>query len=403
MDRVTVVHIITKLELGGAQENTLFTVAHLSRIKYDPMLISGTDGMLVEDARKLTGVGLFLIPELVREIRPLKDFIAFLKMVGVLRRLQQGKWSRGGNNHHDIIVHTHSSKAGILGRWAAKIAGVACIVHSVHGFSFHKYQPSLVRAFYIFMERLTACITTAFIVVSNANREEGIQRKIFTADKVSLIRSGIDIGSFQAVNCDKMAIRAGVGIEKNGPLVAMIACFKPQKAPLDFIRVARLVLDDLHEVQFLLVGDGVLRPRIEALINELGMSAQVHLAGWRRDIPQIMHSIDVLVLTSLWEGLPRVIPQAMAAGIPVVASDVDGSGEAIRDGVNGFILHPGDIAGMAGKVIYLLKHPEQAHAMGAKGRGMVEEYDSWKMVEQQEKLYASLMRTNGIEDHCLCL
>ena len=115
-----------------------------------------------------------------------------------------------------------------------------------------------------------------------------------------------------------------------------------------------------------------------------------------------MHSIDVLVLTSLWEGLPRVIPQAMAAGVPVVASDVDGSSEAIRDGVNGFLLPPRDREGMASKIMYLLTHPEDARAMGEKGRAMVEEYDIWGMVEQQEKLYSNIIATHCIEDRRLC-
>ncbi|MCK5256627.1 MAG: glycosyltransferase, partial [Deltaproteobacteria bacterium] len=141
MDKTTVVHIITKLELGGAQQNTLFTVANLERRKYEPVLISGTDGILVEDVKKLKDVKVYLIPELVREIRPFKDVIAFLKIRRILRDLKPLS---------TIIVHTHSSKAGILGRWAARVAGINLIIHSVHGFSFNGYQPSFLRAFYIF-------------------------------------------------------------------------------------------------------------------------------------------------------------------------------------------------------------------------------------------------------------
>ena len=189
-------------------------------------------------------------------------------------------------------------------------------------------------------------------------------------------------------------MRRTLGVDDRVPLVAMIACFKPQKAPLDFIRVAKVVLDEMSDVHFLLVGDGVLRPAIEKLIRELEIRDNILLAGWRRDIPAIMQCIDLLVLTSLWEGLPRVLPEAMASGIPVVASKVNGSPEAIKDGVNGYLLPPRAIREMAQKVIELLQDPQKASAMGEKGRELVQEFDIWKMVQQQEILYANLFN-NG--------
>jgi len=206
MGKIKVVHIITKLELGGAQENTIFTVKHLDRGSYEPVLISGTEGILVEEARTLEGVSIHLIPELVREIRPLKDVRALLKMRSILRKLQQEVTRESAGMPPHIIVHTHSSKAGILGRWAARLAGIKLTVHSVHGFSFNDFQPSLVRAFYICLERITARITTCFIAVSDANREEGIQSGIFTDNNVSLIRSGIDIGRFQVSMNDSILV-----------------------------------------------------------------------------------------------------------------------------------------------------------------------------------------------------
>ena len=403
MGKVTVVHIITKLELGGAQQNTLFTVSHLNPERYEPVLISGTEGLLVEEAKQLNRVRFFLIPELVREIRPFKDMMAFLKIAGVLRAIKQHVQSNAGNAQNDIVVHTHSSKAGILGRWAARLTGIRHIVHTVHGFSFHAFQPPLVRAFYIFLERLTASITRAFILVSRANMEEGLQERIFTTDKAVLIRSGIDISEYQSVQCDRMAVRASLGITNGGPVVAMVACFKPQKAPLDFVKTARLVIDEHERVEFLLVGDGVLRSNIKELAEELKISDKVHLAGWRKDVPEIMNSIEILVLTSLWEGLPRVLPQAMAAGVPVVASDVNGSREAIHDGVNGFIIEPHDIQGMARRILYLLKHPDVARSMGKKGTEMVREFDIWKMLKQQELLYSSLTGSKCTGDRGQCL
>jgi glycosyltransferase involved in cell wall biosynthesis len=139
------------------------------------------------------------------------------------------------------------------------------------------------------------------------------------------------------------------------------------------------------------------------MAEKLEISDKVHLAGWRKDVPEIMNSIEILVLTSLWEGLPRVLPQAMAAGVPVVASDVNGSREAIRDGVNGFIMEPHDIQGMARKILYLLKHPEVARSMGEKGTEMVREFDIWKMLRQQELLYSSLTGAKCIGERGQCI
>ena len=384
MDKTTVVHIITKLELGGAQQNTLFTVANLERRKYEPVLISGTEGILVEDAKKLKDVKVCLVPELVREIRPFKDVISFLKIRRILKELKKP--------FSNIIVHTHSSKAGILGRWAARVAGINLIIHSVHGFSFNDYQPSFLRAFYIFTERVTSLVTTRFIAVSKSNIGKGVAERIFSKDKAVLIRSGIDIREFQEVKGDRMKKKEELGADARCPLVAMIACFKTQKSPLDFVKIARIVSDNISEIRFLLVGDGVLRSEIEELIKKLGMEDKIFLLGWRNDIPGILSCIDVLVLTSLWEGLPRVFPQAMASGVPVVATEVDGAPEAIKNGLNGFLLPPKDIDAMAEKVIYLIRHPEKAQELGEKGKDLVAEFDIWKMLAQQEELYASLLK-----------
>lgn len=391
MNRTKVVHIITKLDLGGAQQNTLFTVAHLARSRYDPVLISGTNGLLVEDAKKLDDVKVYLLTELVREIRPIKDLIALFKIRNILKELKKDNVKEESESNSQIIVHTHSVKAGVLGRWAAYMAGVKIIISSIHGFSFNDYQPSLVRAFYIYLEKLTSIITTKFVAVSNADIEKGIRNKIFTKDKVRLIRSGIDISRFMNKNHNRLRKRKELGIEVEIPVVAMIACFKPQKSPLDFVKVAKIISDEIPDACFLIVGDGVIRSKIENLIEKISMEDKIILLGWRRDIPEILSCIDILVLTSLWEGLPRVFPQAMASGIPVVATEVDGAPEAIKNGVTGFLLQPRDIKGMAERIISLIRNPDRAREMGEEGRKSVGEFDIWKMVEQQEELYTSLL------------
>ncbi|HUT85106.1 MAG TPA: glycosyltransferase family 4 protein [Thermodesulfobacteriota bacterium] len=386
MKRIKVVHIITKLELGGAQENTLFTVAHLDRSRFEPFLISGNEGILAEEAQRIGGVKTYLLPDLVREISLLHDTRAFTETVRTLKEIRSS-----GDKNARLIVHTHSSKAGIIGRWAAKTAGAEAIIHTYHGFGFNDYQPWLVKWFYILLEWLTSRITTRFICVSEANREKGIALGLFREDQTALIRSGIDLERFASPQKSREETRKELGIPLDTPLATMIACFKPQKAPLDFVRVAGLVKKEMPHVRFLMVGDGILRNEIEQARRECGVEQELILPGWRRDIPEILNATDCLVLTSLWEGLPRVFPQAMCLGLPVVATRVDGATDVISDNVNGFLLPPRDCEGMAQKVLYLLKNPDRAKEMGERGRAQVKEFDSHTMVKQQEELYFSLV------------
>ncbi len=380
MKAAKVIHLITKMELGGAQQNTIFTVSNLDPKKFDTFLIAGKGGELSDEANQLKNI--FTATSLIREIKPFRDIKALIQIIRIIKHIQKLP-----PLNLPIIVHTHSSKAGILGRWAARIAAVPIIVHSVHGFGFNDWQPAYLRKALICAEKFTSIFTSRFIAVSMANKKQGIDLKIFTPEKVQIIRSGIDILNFCKPVKTRHQVRKNLGIPENAPLVGMIACLKPQKAPLDYVKVCCLVKQKIPDAHFLLTGDGTLRPEVEKKISELHLNTCFHLTGWRRDIPDILHAIDVLALTSLWEGLPRVLPQAMSAGIPIVATKVDGSPEAVKDNVNGFLVLPGDVPEIAKKITFLLLNPEKARSMGRKGLGMVEEFDIFKMVRDQEDLY----------------
>lgn len=383
------VHIITKLELGGAQENTLFTLSHLDRKNFEPYLITGKEGLLVEEALQIDGVTTYLVPDLIREVRPLTDLKGFFSIFKLLKKIKSNSLSS-----EKLIVHTHSSKAGIIGRWAARIVKADAIIHTYHGFGFNDYQPFLVKWFYIYLEKITASITSRFICVSQANQNKGIKLGLFKGDKSLLIRSGIDLERFSNPQKTREQVRKELNIPLDTPLVTMVACFKPQKAPLDFVKVAALIKKELPLSQFLLVGDGILRKEIEELRGRLNLNNELHLPGWRRDIPEILNASDCLILTSLWEGLPRVFPQAMCLGLPIVATRVDGATDVIIDGENGFLLNPHDLQGMAEKTVYLLKNPAIAKNMGATGKERIREFDCWIMLRQQEELYNSLLTSS---------
>jgi glycosyltransferase involved in cell wall biosynthesis len=316
--RERVLHVITQLELGGAQQNTLYTCAHLDRGRYEPVLACGVGGYLDDEARALPDVPVHFLASLVRPVRPHRDAAAVASLVRLMRRLRPG------------IVHTHSSKAGILGRWAAWIASVPRVVHSIHGFGFHDGQSPVVRGAYVAVERAVSGFTDAFIAVSHANREEGIARGIFTPQRCRVIRSGIDLSRFRASRARRGELRRELGLGPEAPLVGMIACLKPQKAPGDFVEVARRVLAEEPRATFVLAGDGELRGEVEEGVARIpGGAERIKLLGWRRDTDRIVADLDVLLLTSRWEGLPRVLPEAMAAGLPVVATAVNGSPEAV--------------------------------------------------------------------------
>jgi glycosyltransferase involved in cell wall biosynthesis len=379
-----VVHVITKLELGGAQENTLFTVANLDRRRFQAALLHGPGGILDAEAAALPETHRETMPHLIREIRPASDLLAYRE----LRRSLDGiRKSFGG----PMIVHTHSSKAGILGRFAARAAGAAAVVHSIHGYGFHDRQAWPVRRAYIALEKMAAGATDAFIAVSRANLEEGLRLGLFPPGKATLIRSGFPLDRFARPARDIAALRGELGIPPGAPVVGMVACLKPQKAPEDFVEAAARVVGRFPEARFLLVGDGELRPAVEAAVRRRGLQRNMLLTGWRRDVPDLMHLMDVVVLTSRWEGLPRVVPQAMAAGKPVVATAVNGTPEAVADGVTGFLAAAGDVATIADRVARLLADPAMALLMGDEGRRRVSEFDAASMVRLQEELYDRLL------------
>jgi glycosyltransferase involved in cell wall biosynthesis len=376
----TICHIITKLELGGAQEVALYAVSHLDRTRYRPVLVAGPGGLLTEEARRLPGVQTIIVPSLGRRVHAVSDVLAFVHLVALLRRLQPA------------IVHTHSSKAGILGRWAAWCARTPLILHTVHGFGITPDQSGWIQHLFIMLERITGWITTHWITVADIDARKGRQWRLFK-ENVSTIRPGIDPGPFRHRPSPeaRARLRNELGIGSGEYLIGTVACLKPQKAPEDVIAVAKLVCSRMREARFVIIGDGILRPRLEALIAREGLEDKVRLAGWRRDVPQAMGCLDLLLLTSRWEGLPRVMLEAAAAGLPIVATRVGGAEEAVvrRDRVR--LCAAGDIAGLAAGIESLLQaRPGTMQVSGAENP-LPKEFHIEEMVKQYHSLYDRLL------------
>jgi glycosyltransferase involved in cell wall biosynthesis len=384
--RARVVHVITLLEWGGAQENTLYTVERLDPGRYDRVLVAGEGGMLDDRARRIPDLRVVLLDDLVREVRPLRDGKAFLALRSVLR---EEKRTAGSN---PLIVHTHSSKAGILGRAAARATGADAIVHSIHGFGFHDGQARPVRALFVGLERLASRWTDAFVAVSEENIRTGVQEGIFRRGRCRLIRSGFDTARFLAGS--REAGRRILGIPEGVPVVGTVAVFKPQKAPLDFVETARRVASMVPGSRFVMVGDGELRGGAERAVAAMGMSARFSFLGWRLEVPDLLAAFDVFLLPSRWEGLPKVVPQAMILGCPVVATAVDGIREIVDPGVDGVLAAPGDVEALARGVEDILSGRLRLDAAGKRER-LVREFDQAEMVRAQERLYAEILAGKG--------
>ena len=303
---VHVIHLITRLIVGGAQENTIYTAALLDKTRYQVEIISGpqtgSEGSLIEETR-LQQIPLIILPELRREISPLNDFKAFFKIIRILRQ------------KNCAILHTHSSKAGILGRLAGRAAGVPILVHTVHGWSFHDYMSSIVRNIYILLERWTARFTDALVVVTRQDIEKGLHAGIGKPEQYRLIRSAIPLETFNSRANDRLGARQRLGISLDAIVIGNVGRFSPQKNPLDWARVAGIVGRQNPKVHFLLTGDGPLRGELETQLEREGIAGRTTLTGLRRDIPQMMAAMDIFLLTSLWEGLPARHPTSHGNGL----------------------------------------------------------------------------------------
>ena len=384
--KVRVAHLVTRLDLGGAQQNTLYTASHLDPELFDVDVLCGPGGMLDEEARRLAAAHdrpfrLRFFPNLVRDVSPVDDARAFFQLT---------VWLRETRPH---VVHTHSSKAGILGRLAARAAGVPVVIHTYHGFGFHDRQKPAVKAFYVALERACVRASDWTLFVSEDNRRYAEAHGLARPGRCSILRSGVKLSELPAPLADRGRKKADLGCGMHKPLVSSIGNLKPQKNPEGFVRVAARCLAKFPNARFLFVGDGELRSRVEAQVIAAGLHGKVLFPGWRRDTAEILAASDVFALTSHWEGLPRALVEAMKTGLPCVAYAVDGVRDLLRDGENGRLVEADDEAGMAECIAELLEQPDKAKELGrAAAKSIGKEFDIDAMVRAQESLYTSLLR-----------
>lgn len=376
---VRVAHVITKLAVGGAQESALVTCEGLDVQRFAQVLFTGVEedgeGTLFAEAER-RGVQVSLAPELVRTIRPLHDLMAARALAERLR-----SWGAE-------VVHTHSSKAGIVGRLAALQLGLPA-VHSVHGWSFNDEMASSARRAVVLAERWAARHTDALVVEATPDLQKGLDASIGRREQYHLIRNGVDLRGLVRNDEAGRRFRAELGVDRRSTLVGTIGRLADQKAPLAMVdAVARLVADGL-DIHFVWVGDGSLRGATEAAVAEAGLSTRFHLVGVRRDVVAALSAFDVFALSSLWEGLPRTITEAMAVGVPVAATAVDGCAEIIVDEEHGLLVPPRQPLALAVAIERLATDPVLAKVCASQGQGRVQGWDQTLMLDKLGALYGT--------------
>ncbi len=386
---IRVLHIITRMIVGGAQENTLLSVIGLDAMpEYEVTLMSGIDkgreGELLSMAREKCR--LIVVPEMGRSINPLSDLTAFLKIYRLIRK---------GRYH---IVHTHSSKAGVLGRVAAWLARTPIIVHTLHSLVFHDYQPWFINKSWRGIKKMCAPITDFFISVSQIIVDKAVAAGVDKPEKFRTIYSGMELDWFLNAKFDSRKVRREFGIPEDAPVVGKIARLFPLKGHDQLMDAAPEIVKRVPDVRFFLVGDGILLEHLQKRARDYGILENFVFAGLidRERIPEMISAMDVVVHTSLREGLARVLPQALAMGKPCVSFDIDGAPEVVINDKTGYLVEAYDNKRLAESISRLLKDANLRAQMGENGRRHVDPmFRAETMVKEIAEVYDMLLNQHS--------
>jgi len=377
-ESLRVLNVITHADVGGATEAALNACAYVDKERFTARLVCGPkpdeEGDAGHRASEL-GVEVITIPTLVRSIDPPRDLRALRALRGLFRATRPD------------IVHTHSSKAGFLGRLAARRERVPAVIHTVHGWSFHDFMPRRNRALFVGVERLAARWTDRIVTVSQSDRDKGLAAGIRPRGVYSVIHELNDLEPFLGADEDAGRTRADLGLPPDAPVIGTVGRLSDQKDPTTFVRAANAVVAEVPEARFVMVGHGPLRRQAERLVADLGLQDRFLFTGARNDVPTILRSFDVFLLTSLWEGMPLVIPQAMACGVPVVASTADGNRELIREGENGLLAPPRSPDEFARAVVRLLRDKALRDRVVERGTETAQGFTLARTIPRLEALY----------------
>jgi glycosyltransferase involved in cell wall biosynthesis len=389
--RKKILHIITRLDMGGSAQNTLQTCKKLSG-KYETILVHGLsyesrmtdlERRIIEagvEEVKAQGVKVIPLPSMVRSIRPVKDFRALFFLAWLIFKEKPD------------IVHTHSSKAGILGRLAAKIAGVPYIVHTPHGHVFYGHFGILASKIFLWVERIFSKFTDRMVALTDGERNDYIKLSVCPPQRVFKIHSGVDLEQFMQPNGNRVEKKRSLGLDQNGTVIGFVGWLLPIKGPAYLLKAMAHIWPEHPAASLVMVGKGELDVDLRAQALKMNANGKVKFLGWREDVHEIIPIFDLLVLPSLNEGMGRVLVEAMAAGKPVVASEVGGIPDLVKHGETGYLVRPADERALANGIKKLLNDPERAQQMGQRGKEYCRQFSLEAMIAKLDDLYSDLIR-----------
>jgi len=402
MDNFKIIRIIARLNIGGPAIHTILLSHELDKIGYKTILVKGTEAQTEGDMMYLAeskDVKPVVISELGREIGFKNDLVAFYKLYKLIK------------SEKPDIVHTHTAKAGFLGRIAAWLAGVPVILHTFHGHVLKGYFGRLKSWLFIQIEKMLTCISTRIITLSDELKMELIDMGVGKEKKIEVIPLGLELRPFLEKNLPTLPLPRGgkggfigefkkeLGLSEDSILIGIVGRLVPIKGHRYFLEAAAAINAELKvkseklKVVFVIIGDGELRQELEDYTKELGIVDNIIFTGFRQDLPNIYADLDVVVLSSINEGTPVSIIEAMAAGKPVVATNVGGVPSLVKDGVNGLLIKPQDVNALTEAILKLLRDPDLRQKMGKEGQQNVFPlYDISQLVKRVDSLYSSLTK-----------
>lgn len=381
-----VMHIITRMIVGGAQENTLYNCMDLIRNHGDDVLLvtgptEGPEGKLLAQA-DTQGLEVKIAGSLIRAIHPQQDWLARNQLMQIIRA-----WK-------PEVVHTHSAKAGLLGRSAAWAAQVPCVVHSVHGAPFHPFQNAASRWFFIQCERWAAKRCHHMICVADAMTDLLVDARVAQRSMFTTVYSGMNVDPFVHAGQVRESVRKQLGFQDTDIVFGKIARLFHLKGHEYVIEAAKQVCALNPHIKFLFVGDGILRASFEKQIASCGLSDRFCFVGLvpPDQVPRYIGAMDVLIHMSLREGLARALPQALIAGKPAISYDIDGAREVVIDNETGYLLPPKDIQGLAAAILKLAADSPLRQKLGKRGSELfTEQFRHENMTRKIRSIYANLL------------
>lgn len=382
-ERIRVVRIIARLNVGGPAIHATILTQRLDPSRYASTLVAGAEDPGEGNYLALRGEtlpDLVHLPELGRSIRAGQDLVTLRKLIGIIRRVRPH------------IVHTHTAKAGAVGRLAAMICRVPVIVHTYHGHVLHGYFSPLKTRVFVGIEQALARGSTRLLTVTDKVRDDLLGRRIGRADQYTVVPLGLDLDRFQQAAARRGELRRELGVSAETPLIGIVARLVPIKAHEVFLAAAAEVARTVPAARFVVAGDGERRAELEAEARRLGVADRVLFLGWRADLDRIYADLDVVVLTSKNEGSPVALIEAMAAARPVVSTRVGGVPDVITDGVTGLLVADGDASAVASAIVRVLQSPDLARSLAIAARDVVvDRYAASRLLDDLDRLYVTLL------------